>query len=109
MTGSRIRISPRSEWKAESNRLILGAVELYSFSEALMDYAPSKDRKGSDLHPGDRVRIKLYPRGIAEGIVAVSKRAVEVLPDGSTLPALVIDADGRTYSMPSSKGVLKLG
>ena len=71
-------------------------------------YAPSVDRNGRDLHPGDRVRFKTYPRGTAEGIVAVSDRVREVMPDGSTLPALVIDVEGNLYGMPSGRGVLKL-
>jgi hypothetical protein len=74
-----------------------------------VDYAPSKDRKGRDLHPGDRVRFKLYPRGTAEGVVVISKRTQEVLPDGSSAPALAIDSDGTPYGMPPPKGVLKIG
>lgn len=57
-------------------------------------YAPSEDRKGRSLHPGDRVRFKTYPRGVSEGVVVVSKRTLEVMPDGTTLPALAIDSDG---------------
>ena len=72
-------------------------------------YAPCQDRNGRDLHPGDRVRFKTYPRGTAEGVVVISKRGLEVLPDGSTAPALAIDSDGTLYGMPSSKGVLKVG
>lgn len=74
-----------------------------------MEYAPSTDRKGRDLHPGDRVRFKTYPRGQAEGVVVINKRTREVLPDGSSAPALSIESEGRIYSMPPSKGVLKLG
>lgn len=74
-----------------------------------MNYAPSQDRKGRDLHPGDRVRFKLYPRGTGEGVVVISPRVREVLPDGSTAPGLVIDSDGTLYGMPPPKGVLKLG
>ena len=74
-----------------------------------MNYAPAKDRKGHDLHPGDRVRFKLYPRGTAEGVVVISQRTLEVLPGGSTAPALAIESDGRAYGMPPPKGVLKLG
>ena len=73
-----------------------------------MNYAPAEDRKGHPLQPGDKVRIKLYPKGTAEGVVAVSKHSRQVMPDGSTLPALVVEVDGRPYGMPSSKGVLKL-
>lgn len=73
-----------------------------------MKYAPSEDRKGRDLHPGDRVRIKLYPRGTAEGVVAISPRVQERLPDGSYLPALVVDVDGTLFGMPPPKGVLRL-
>jgi len=71
-------------------------------------YGPSEDRKGVSLHPGDRVRFKLYPRGTAEGIVVVSRRVRQVMPDGSTLPALAIDWDGEPYGMPPPKGVLKI-
>lgn len=75
-----------------------------------MKYAPSKDRKGHDLHPGDRVRFKLYPRGTAEGVVTVSKRTLEVLPDGSSAPALAIESEeGTVYGMPPPKGVLRIG
>lgn len=74
-----------------------------------MKYAPAKDRKGQDLQPGDRVRFKLHPRGTAEGVVVISKRSLEVLPDGTTAPALAIDSDGRTFGMPPPKGLLKLG
>jgi hypothetical protein len=72
-------------------------------------YAPTEDRKGRDLHPGDRVRFKLYPRGTAEGVVRVSERTLVVLPDGSSAPALSIDVDGRAFGMPPPKGVLKIG
>lgn len=74
-----------------------------------MNFAPAKDRKGRDLQPGDRVRFKTYPRGNAEGVVIISKRTLEVLPDGKTAPALAIDSDGTVYGMPPPKGVLKLG
>jgi hypothetical protein len=74
-----------------------------------VNFAPAQDRKGRDLQPGDRVRFKTYPRGNAEGVVIVSKRTLEVLPDGSTAPALAIDSDGTVYGMPPPKGVLKLG
>jgi protein involved in polysaccharide export with SLBB domain len=72
-------------------------------------YAPQQDRKGRDLHPGDRVRVKAYPRGTLEGIIVVSPRARVVLLDGSTAPALVVDVEGTLFSLPSPKGVLKLG
>ena len=74
-----------------------------------MNYAPSKDRNGRDLHPGDKVRFKTYPKGSAEGVVTISKRTLEVLPDGKTAPALAIESDGTTYGMPPPKGVLKIG
>jgi len=74
-----------------------------------MNYAPTKDRNGRDIRPGDRVRFKLYPRGTAEGVVVVSKRTLEVMPDGSSAPALAIDSDGTLFGMPPSKGVLKIG
>lgn len=74
-----------------------------------MKFAPAEDRKGRPLNPGDKVRFKTYPRGDAEGVVIVSLRAMEVMPDGSTLPALAIEVEGgRSYGMPSPKGVLKL-
>jgi hypothetical protein len=72
-------------------------------------YAPAQDRKGHDLKPGDKVRIKTYPRGTAEGVVVISPRAQERLPDGSWAPALAVDCDGTTYGMPPPKGVLKIG
>jgi len=72
-------------------------------------FAPAEDRKGRALEPGDKVRFKTYPRGEAEGVVIVSSRSMQVMPDGSTLPALAIEVEGgRTFGMPSSKGVLKL-
>jgi hypothetical protein len=74
-----------------------------------VQYAPSHDRNGHELHPGDKVRFKTYPRGTAEGVVVISKRFHEVLPDGKTAPALAIDSDGTTYNMPPPKGVLKIG
>ena len=70
-------------------------------------YAPATDRRGRLLQPGDRVRFKTYPRGTAEGIVAISPRKQERLPDGTWLPALVIDVDGTTYEL-ISKGCTKL-
>lgn len=73
-----------------------------------MKYAPSEDRKGRDLHPGDRVRLKLHPRGTAEGVVVISPRVQQRLPDGSYLPALAVDVNGRLFGIPSSKSVLKL-
>lgn len=73
-----------------------------------MNYAPAEDRKGQNLSPGDYVRFKLYPRGTAEGVVVISKRTREVLPDGSSAPALAIDSDGTLYGMPPPKGVLKI-
>src|SRR5262249_7372629 len=76
--------------------------------EATPEYAPARDRNDRELHPGDSVRFKLYPRGTATGVVVISERARQVLPDGSTLPALAIDSDGRVYSMPPPKGVTKL-
>jgi hypothetical protein len=77
--------------------------------ETTVEYAPAQDRNGRDLHPGDAVRFKLYPRGTATGIVTISERAMQVLPDGTTAPALAIDADGRVYSMPPPNGVTKIG
>lgn len=71
-------------------------------------HAPYEDRKGHTIRPGDRVRIKLHPRGTAEGVVVVSPRGQVVMPDGTTLPALVVDVDGRTYGMPSPSGVVLL-
>ena len=71
-------------------------------------YAPETDRKGTALHPGDRVRFKTYPRGTAEGFVVISKRARVVMPDGSTLPALAIDSDGTVYDL-CGRGTTKLG
>ena len=41
--------------------------------------------------------------------MVISKRGLEVLPDGSMAPALAVDSDGTLYGMPPSKGVLKLG
>lgn len=75
-----------------------------------MKYAPAQDRKGHDLHPGDKVRFKMYPKGTAEGVVVISKHGLEVLPDRTTAPALAIEVEGgRTYGMPPPKGVLKIG
>lgn len=71
-------------------------------------YAPEQDRRGRDLHPGDRVRFKLYPRGTAEGVVVVSARVRLVLSDGRTAPALAIESDGVVYAL-SNGGVTKLG
>jgi hypothetical protein len=73
----------------------------------MQSYAPATDRKGQSLVPGDKVRIKLYPRGTAEGVVVVSSRAQQRLADGSYLPALVVDVGGTTYPL-LSKGALKL-
>lgn len=73
-----------------------------------MLYAPSQDRNGHPLHPGDRVRFKTYPRGTAEGVVVVSPHRLEVLPDGKTAPALAIDSEGTVFGMPPPRGVLKL-
>lgn len=70
-------------------------------------YAPIEDRKGRPLHPGDKVRFKLYPRGTAEGVVVISPRELQVMPDGSMLPALAIESDGVLYALYSG-GVLKL-
>jgi hypothetical protein len=72
------------------------------------EYAPTQDRKGRALHPGDRVRIKLYPRGTAEGILEISSRARVMLPDGSTAPDLVVNSNGIMYGCPPPKGILKL-
>jgi hypothetical protein len=73
------------------------------------DYATITDRKGVQLHPGDRVRIKRYPRGTVEGVVVVSPRTLVVLPDGSTKRALSVkdEVDGTIYEL-KSKGALKL-
>lgn len=74
----------------------------------MASYALTKDRKGVTLHPGDRVRVKTYPRGTAEGIVVVSLRAMEVLPDGTSAPALSMQtAEGTLYPL-YEKGTLKL-
>lgn len=72
-----------------------------------MLFAPETDRKGRDLKPGDRVRIKTYPRGTAEGVVAISARGQQRLPDGTWAPALVVDVGGTTYPL-ISKGTIKL-
>lgn len=74
-----------------------------------MQYAPATDRKGCELHPGDRVRFKLYPRGSAEGVVVISAHALVVLPDRSTAPALAIESEGRIFGMPGPKAVLRIG
>jgi hypothetical protein len=66
------------------------------------------DRKGRVIGPGDRVRIRLYPRGTAEGTVAVSSKT-KVVSGGILLSALVVEANGAFYSMPGSKHILKLG
>ena len=71
-------------------------------------YAPAKDRKGRELHPGDRVRFKRYPRGTGEGVVIVSERTLEVMPDGSMMPSLGIETDDGTRYALYEKGVLKL-
>jgi len=73
-----------------------------------MRYAPTEDRKGRAIHPGDRVRIKTYPKGTAEGIVVISSRRMTVGLDGSVLPALSVDVEGTLYTPMSSKGILKL-
>ena len=41
--------------------------------------------------------------------MVVSKRTLEVMPNGSSAPALAIDSDGTLFGMPPSKGVLKIG
>lgn len=73
----------------------------------MANYAPTTDRKGCELHPGDRVRFKLYPRGTAEGVVVVSKRSLVVMPAG-TLPALSIQTDDGTLYGLIERGTLKL-
>jgi len=73
----------------------------------LVAYAPEEDRNGRSLRPGDRVRFKLYPRGTAEGVVVISKRTMQVLPNGEQAPALAIESDGTVYDL-YGKGTLKL-
>lgn len=76
-----------------------------------LEYAPSQDRKGQTLRPGDHVSFKVnYQRthSTARGLVVVSPRTLVVLADGSTAPALAIESNGTVYGMPSPKGVLKL-
>ncbi len=77
-------------------------------STAPSSYAPAADRQGRPLSPGDRVRFKMHPRGTAEGHVIVSPRTFEVLPDGSSLPALCIAADGGVIYPLHSRGVTKI-
>lgn len=73
------------------------------------EYAVITDRKGVQLHPGDRVRIRLYPKGSLEGTVVVSPRTQVVMSDGSTRRALSVrdEVDGTLYEL-NSKGALKL-
>jgi len=73
------------------------------------EYEAITDRKGNLLHPGDRVRIKLYPRGTLEGTVTVNPRVRVVRSDGSTTRALSVkdEVDGTLYEL-KSKGALKL-
>lgn len=78
-------------------------------AEETPTHAPETDRRGQDLHPGDRVRFKLYPRGTAEGVIVVSPRARVVMPDRSTRPALAIQTDDGTIYNLSSGGTTKLG
>lgn len=67
------------------------------------------DRKGRQLHPGDRVRVKTYPKGTVEGVLVVSDRTLVVVK-GKTYPALVVKADnGTLYSNYSEKAILKIG
>ena len=80
----------------------------YGHTADAPSYAPETDRRGRDLRPGDRVRFKLYPRGIAEGRVVVSPRVRVVMPDGGTLPALAIETDDGTRYDLSSRGTTKL-
>lgn len=71
-------------------------------------HAHYEDRNGEAILPGDTVRIKMHPRGTATGTVVISERATVVMPDGKTAPALSVDCDGRLYSLPSPKAVLKV-
>lgn len=75
-------------------------------SEAGVDYAPAQDRSGKELHPGDKVSFKTYPKGTASGEVIISPRTQEKY-DGKWLPALVIQSGDKTYPL-ISKGVRKL-
>jgi len=79
----------------------------YDFRQASEAYAPTMDRKGRPLQPGDRVRFKTYPRGVREGVVVISPRQQQRLPDGTWQPALVIDSEGTVYPL-NSKGTTKL-
>lgn len=79
----------------------------YDYRQA-STFAPETDRKGRPLQPGDRVRFKTYPRGTSEGVVKVSPRKQARQPDGTWLPALIIETeDGITYDL-ISKGTTKL-
>jgi hypothetical protein len=49
--------------------------------------------------PGDRVKFKMYPRGIGYGVVAVSTRTQERQADGSWAPALVIESEGKSFPL----------
>jgi hypothetical protein len=68
-----------------------------------------EDRKGNRLRPGDRVRIRLYPKGTLEGIVVVNPTKRVVLRSGGTKQALSVkdEVDGTLYEL-NSKGALKI-
>lgn len=71
-------------------------------------YAPSEDRKGRSLRPGDRVRLRIYPKGSIEGVVTVHPRLLERMPDRTYLPALAVQTEDGLFRMPGPRGVLKL-
>jgi hypothetical protein len=71
-----------------------------------MKYAPLNDASGRLIKPGDRVRIKTYPKGVEDGTIEISKRELEVMPDGSKVPALVVRSDdGTFYGSLTSKSI----
>lgn len=71
-------------------------------------YEKACDVKGEQIHPGDRVSIKLHPRGTVRGVVAVSDRAFVVEGDQQVPALVVVDDEGNRYGLPSPKGVRKL-
>lgn len=73
-----------------------------------LKYAPSEDRNGKPLQPGDKVRIKTYPIGTQEGIIEISSVTLQRLPDGTWAPALSVNCNGTLYGLPVAGAVIKI-
>jgi len=74
----------------------------------VLNYVPLADTEGRPIHPGDRVVLRLAPRGSVRGVVRLSSRPREMRDEGDYTWYLdLLTYDGTLYELPDDAVLLR--